>query len=934
MPSNVIERVWKMGKLIQIDDLKGIVCQSEAEGHTFRISGMDADGSVLPFSGTVSAVFLRPDMTDVAIAGSMAGGVASVTLPDECYDVPGRFGLTVYVSEGDAKTAVYAAVGTIMRTNTGTVAPESTADVVDLINRLEAIIPTIPESMPGLMADIAPTYSASAVYPVGAYCYYNGDLHRCIVPITAAESWNSAHWETAVIGNDLKGLADDLEAETEERKAADWDIQQSVYETKSTTDAVIEDAVPMPLESLALAMAPQQNLNGYTKPWVGGAGKNLLPPFGTQWERGNTGSYNCRTATGAAPAYPFTYDTEGATAYANVPVCVIKCVPNTTYTLTPPDGLRALASEYAQLEDVSDTSKIIASWATGSTGTGAITRTTSSNANYLVVAFSNWAGSGQITVDSNTQIQLEIGSTATAYEPYSNICPISGWDTVKVERTGKNLAVLSNFGMDKTVSGITLSTDGSELTIKGTATGVVQSDSTKAASYDLMGMGPFPAGTYTVKATGFAWQNGSDRIVFNARYSDNTNVEDAYGKRIGGNSSSIITFTATKEFKCGFFLYIASGSTFDCNVQIQMEIGSEATAYEPYQGQTIIHNIAAAAGGTVYGGTLTVNRDGTGTLAITHATETWDGTVQIWKGSSINVYYRAISNGSVAGRTNSGWFTAEQLAQIELICNLAETVADTSDAYIHVSAYCGSAIVLQPRIFLPDCSTVEEAQAWLAAQNSAGHPLTWCYKLKEPQTYTLTTEQVTTLLGYNRITSDAEITGLAYYAVKAVEVDLSGKADKNNPVIYGSLSLGRNILSTVGFQSTALGSGCTASETASHAIGNNTIASGSASHAEGNETEASGSFSHAEGNKTIANHSSQHVFGEYNIPDDSADASYQIGNYIEIVGNGTSYERSNARTLDWLGNEKLAGSITLGMGTADEVTITPAQLKRLLALLT
>jgi hypothetical protein len=41
----------------------------------------------------------------------------------------------------------------------------------------------------------------------------------------------------------------------------------------------------------------------------------------------------------------------------------------------------------------------------------------------------------------------------------------------------------------------------------------------------------------------------------------------------------------------------------------------------------------------------------------------------------------------------------------------------------------------------------------------------------------------------------------------------------------------------------------------------------------------------------------------------------------------------NARTLDWSGNESLAGGLTLGMGTSNEVTISAAQLKALLALL-
>jgi len=52
------------------------------------------------------------------------------------------------------------------------------------------------------------------------------------------------------------------------------------------------------------------------------------------------------------------------------------------------------------------------------------------------------------------------------------------------------------------------------------------------------------------------------------------------------------------------------------------------------------------------------------------------------------------------------------------------------------------------------------------------------------------------------------------------------------------------------------------------------------------------------------------------------------------VGNGTAEDaRSNARTLDWSGNETLQGSLTLGMGTADETTIYAAQLKALLAML-
>lgn len=140
----------------------------------------------------------------------------------------------------------------------------------------------------------------------------------------------------------------------------------------------------------------------------------------------------------------------------------------------------------------------------------------------------------------------------------------------------------------------------------------------------------------------------------------------------------------------------------------------------------------------------------------------------------------------------------------------------------------------------------------------------------------------------------------------------------------------------------------TAYSLASHAEGEGTIASGNAAHSEGKLTQASGATAHAEGHKTIAygnsshaegqgtyaKHWAQHVFGLYNAQDPSTEQPHRRGNYIEIVGNGQNNDnRSNARTLDWSGNETLKGSLTLGKGTADEVTITATQLKQLLTLL-
>ena len=188
---------------------------------------------------------------------------------------------------------------------------------------------------------------------------------------------------------------------------------------------------------------------------------------------------------------------------------------------------------------------------------------------------------------------------------------------------------------------------------------------------------------------------------------------------------------------------------------------------------------------------------------------------------------------------------------------------------------------------------------------------------------------------------------------------------------------------TLGIKATAEGDGTTASGNYSHAEGSGSIANGNASHAEGYQTVANGMYSHAEGYQTEANahyahaegyitkasglnshaegegtiassqnaHAegfsttaqgkSQHVFGEYNILDTTG-TTYTRGEYVEIVGNGTSgTARANARTLDWSGNEVLAGKLTVGAAPTnnmdaatkkyvdDSILAAPAQVSKL-----
>lgn len=107
-----------------------------------------------------------------------------------------------------------------------------------------------------------------------------------------------------------------------------------------------------------------------------------------------------------------------------------------------------------------------------------------------------------------------------------------------------------------------------------------------------------------------------------------------------------------------------------------------------------------------------------------------------------------------------------------------------------------------------------------------------------------------------------------------------------------------------GFQN--IGSGI-----ASHVEGAGNVTGGYTAHAEGLETGAYGRASHAEGYKTKADGRSTHVFGEYNTVNESVGDQNERGRFVEMVGNGFEGYDSNARTLDWLGNEELAGNLTI-----------------------
>jgi len=179
-----------------------------------------------------------------------------------------------------------------------------------------------------------------------------------------------------------------------------------------------------------------------------------------------------------------------------------------------------------------------------------------------------------------------------------------------------------------------------------------------------------------------------------------------------------------------------------------------------------------------------------------------------------------------------------------------------------------------------------------------------------------------------------------YVLQQEFEAEVSKKADKENPVFTSSLSMGRKSGTTVGSNSTALGSSCEANGNSSNAEGYNTVAAGdyshaegrysqsnglqshaegfsttatgSASHSEGQSTTAGGNYSHSEGYSTEASGNYSHVEGAYSVA--TKDAAHAEGGGTEATGNSSHAEGSGTKATGTASHSE--GSSTTASGEA------------------
>lgn len=237
-------------------------------------------------------------------------------------------------------------------------------------------------------------------------------------PVTREEKYLAA----------IAGMEVDLPAPVTrmEKLLAEW-VEASAGELKTVTGAVIAvaDALRRPAIDYTATITPVQDLHGYDKPWVGGAGKNLFDAENLVdgYISGSNGGVLPQTSAYVAEVTGDFIPIESGQAY------IFSLVVNNLEDKWIGIGLYNANKEFiTRVGGLCGTETNI-SQVVGSAYTA--------NATYARVSYRSY--------NNAEKMQFEKGSTATAWTSYSNICPISGHSAVNVTRTGKNvLAGMAN----------------------------------------------------------------------------------------------------------------------------------------------------------------------------------------------------------------------------------------------------------------------------------------------------------------------------------------------------------------------------------------------------------------------------------------------------------------------------------------------------------
>ena len=446
---------------------------------------------------------------------------------------------------------------------------------------------------------VAGEYVNTAAYAVGDYVTRNRQLYRCKEAVAAGESWSSAKWSLVTIGTELtKVVTESAEnaAEVIDLKSATTALQTYVRDMSPVAYGndegipvpvvTIRDAAPLNAEDVFFEVEPVQDLHGYENPWPAGGGKSLI----------NSSLYKTTAITDsgvtATPTGDGRFTLSGTPTSQTVNIWMLGAYGPTQQTkFTLPAGTYTI-KDCALFKGTSN--PIVAAGGTGANSTviGGVAKFTIPNEMEVSAVRAPTMTVGQ---NYNGYVLAPMivrgeytAETFPAWEPYSNICPITGWTGAEVTRTGKNLLPMQN--ISGSMSDVVVSSDDGVVTLDGTASAYGQVISNETFTLN--------AGTYYLKVFTVS---GSGTCTYQLRSFD--------GATTYANTYAGIAFTLEAQTIVKARVTYPGGTTFS-NLKIRAMVVSgnvEPTDYEPYQGDIFDITFPSEAG-TVYGGTVDLTR--------------------------------------------------------------------------------------------------------------------------------------------------------------------------------------------------------------------------------------------------------------------------------------------------------------------------------------
>lgn len=307
-------------------------------------------------------------------------------------------------------------------------------------------------------------------------------------------------------------------------------------------------------DELFVDLEPIQDLHGYDKPWVGGAGKNLFNyeqlKNASGWTENNgvySGSISSMYSY-AVNGFPSQPAWKENTRYA-FKFKVVSATGNSRFRIMyTDDSYSDFVIESSRVGDY-------------------ISNNTTDGKTVSKILFTYNSG-GDIAL---SELQIEEGTTYSKWEPYTNISPIQGYDIVNVDRCGKNLwDFKSHLDYAKTVnSNLTWSESNGQYTVNN----IVYLNQVVYAFSKT----DIPV-RFSIKAKG----NGGQGVYLLAY--DVNGTEVARGN-INTNTSEFreLTFSAT----CSKVLISYANQGGMIFTEPQIELGSQTTVFEPFDGQTV-----------------------------------------------------------------------------------------------------------------------------------------------------------------------------------------------------------------------------------------------------------------------------------------------------------------------------------------------------------